>query len=219
MARVYEAARGNPLFSLEIALALHDSEPALGRPLPVPGGIRDVLRERIERLSANARDVVLTVSAMARPTLHALRIADPRPSTTESGLVEAAEAGVLAVEDEQVGFVHPLLGSTVYWSAPRARRQAVHARLSEVVSDPEERARHIALMGTDAIRVGRWSSRRQPSMRAGEEHLSRPRNYGSSRLSSPHEMTNRGSAAVRDPLLSSDSMRVMSAVPGRCWRL
>lgn len=149
VARVYEAARGNPLFSLEIALALHDSEPALGRPLPVPGDIRDVLRERIERLSANARDVVLTVSAMARPTLHALRIADPRPSTTESGLVEAEEAGILAVEDEQVGFVHPLLGSTVYWSAPRARRQAVHARLSEVVSDPEERARHIALMGTD----------------------------------------------------------------------
>ena len=148
VARVYEAARGNPFFSLEIAHALRDSEPALSRPLPVPGDVRDVLRERIERLSANARDVLLTVSAMARPTLRALRTARSRPSTTERGLAEAEEAGILTVEDEQIGFVHPLLASTVYWSARQARRQSVHARLADVVSDPEERARHIALIGT-----------------------------------------------------------------------
>jgi DNA-binding CsgD family transcriptional regulator len=146
--RVYEAARGNPFFSLEIAHALRDSKPVAGGPLPVPRDVQDVLRGRIERLSANAGDVVLTVSAIARPTLRALRAGSARPSTTERGLAEAEEAGIIAIEGDRIGFVHPLLGSTAYWSAPQARRQAVHARLADVVSDPEERARHIALMGT-----------------------------------------------------------------------
>ncbi len=146
--RVFEAARGNPFFSLEIAHALRDSKPVAGRPLPVPRDVQDVLRGRIERLSANARDVVLIVSAIARPTLRALPTGSARPSLTERGLAEAEEAGIIAIEGDRIGFVHPLLGSTVYWSAPQAQRQAVHARLAKVVSDPEERARHVALMGT-----------------------------------------------------------------------
>lgn len=148
VARVHEAARGNPFFALEMTHALHDAKPAVGRPLPVPGDLRDVLSSRIEGLSANAREVVLIVSAMARPTLGALQAARPR-STTEGGLTEAEEAGIVLVEDERIVFVHPLLGSTVYWSASQGRRQAVHARLAEVTPDLEERARHMALMGTD----------------------------------------------------------------------
>ena len=148
-ARVHEAARGNPLFSLEIAHALGESPPTVGRPLPVPSDIQEILRGRIEGLSASARDVVLVVSAMARPTLGALLDASPRPTTTSRGLTEAEEARIVVVEGERIDFVHPLLGSTAYWSASQGRRRAIHERLAAVAPELEERARHIALMGGD----------------------------------------------------------------------
>ncbi len=147
VARVHEGAHGNPYFSLEIAHALRDAEPSAGRPLPVPSDIRDVLRARIDGLSASARDVVLVLAAMARPTLATLRAASHEPSAVDTDLVDAEEAGLVIVEGERIDFVHPLMRSTAYWSASTGRRQAVHARVAEVAPDVEEQARHMALMG------------------------------------------------------------------------
>jgi DNA-binding CsgD family transcriptional regulator len=147
VARVYEAAHGNPFFSLEIVHALRDAEPVAGRPLPVPGDALDILRARIDSLSTSARDVVLLMAAMARPTLATLRATSREPATLEAGLVEAEEAGLVVAQGERLDFAHPLMRSTAYWSASTGRRQAVHARIAEVVADPEERARHMALMG------------------------------------------------------------------------
>jgi DNA-binding CsgD family transcriptional regulator len=147
VARVHEAARGNPFFALQIAHALRDAEPAAGAPLPIAHDVRDVLRQRLDRLSTNARDVALVVSAMARPTIGDLRIARPDPSATERGLTEVQDAGIVVVEGDQIEFVHPLLGSAAYWSAAEATRRAVHTRLADVAPGLEERARHTALMG------------------------------------------------------------------------
>lgn len=146
VARVYEAAHGNPFLSLEIVHALRDTEPVAGRPLPVPGDALDVLRARIDGLSTSARDVVLLMAAMARPTLGTLRAASREP-TVNAGLVEAEEAALVVAQGERLDFVHPLMRSTAYWSASTGRREMVHARIAEVVADPEERARHMALMG------------------------------------------------------------------------
>jgi hypothetical protein len=57
----------------------------------------------------------------------------------------AEEAGVLQRADGRLGFTHPLLGSTVYAEATPDARRSVHRRLAELVDDPEERARHLAL--------------------------------------------------------------------------
>ena len=57
----------------------------------------------------------------------------------------AEEAGVLQRSDGRLGFTHPLLGSTVYAEATPHARRSVHRRLAELVDDPEERARHLAL--------------------------------------------------------------------------
>ena len=148
VARVHEAARGNPFFALEIAHALRGAEPAAGTPLPIAGDVRDVLRERLDRLSTDARDVALVVSALARPTLGDLRIARPDRTATERGLTEVQDAGILVVEGDHIRFVHPLLGAAAYWSAAEATRHAVHARLAAVTPGLEERARHVALSGT-----------------------------------------------------------------------
>ena len=149
VARIHAATEGNPFYLFEIARGLSDASPTAGRPLPLPGDIHDVLRVRIEGLSENARDVMLAAAAMARPSIGALRDATPEPAVADSGLAEASETGLVSVDGGRVIFEHPLLRSAVYWSASQGRRQAVHARLAETVPDIEERARHIALTGTE----------------------------------------------------------------------
>ena len=54
-------------------------------------------------------------------------------------------AGVIEVEGDRVRLSHPLLASVVYSEASPLQRREVHARLASVVSDLEERARHLAL--------------------------------------------------------------------------
>ena len=58
-----------------------------------------------------------------------------------AGVEQASAAGVVEVADGRIRFSHPLLGSVVYASASPSRRRALHARLAEVVDDPDERAR------------------------------------------------------------------------------
>src|SRR5439155_38412 len=68
------------------------------------------------------------------------------------GLERAADSGVLELDGSLVRFVHPLLASVCYQAAPLWRRRAVHRLLAGAVSEPEERARHLALaaQGPDA---------------------------------------------------------------------
>ena len=48
-------------------------------------------------------------------------------------------------EGARVRFTHPLLASAIYSGAPPDRRREAHRRLSKVVPNVEERARHLAL--------------------------------------------------------------------------
>jgi tetratricopeptide (TPR) repeat protein len=63
----------------------------------------------------------------------------------EPGPAEALEAGILVQEGKRPRFSHPLLGSAVASRATPAARRLLHARLSELVPEAEERARHLAL--------------------------------------------------------------------------
>jgi DNA-binding CsgD family transcriptional regulator len=143
--QLHETADGNPFFALELARALleTDREPAPGEPLPVPAGLRELVEARIGRLSPRARDALLTASALSQPTLALVE-------DTEA-VEEAVDTGVVELEDDAIRFVHPLLASIHYSSAPARRRRDIHRRLAEVVRDPEERARHLglAIEGTD----------------------------------------------------------------------
>jgi DNA-binding NarL/FixJ family response regulator len=56
---------------------------------------------------------------------------------------------VLVSERGRIRFTHPLLASAVYGSAAPERRRQLHERVAAVVSDPEERARHLALSSTE----------------------------------------------------------------------
>ena len=50
----------------------------------------------------------------------------------------------------RIRFAHPLLASAVYAATSHERRRQLHRHLAGVVSDPEERARHLAESATQA---------------------------------------------------------------------
>jgi DNA-binding CsgD family transcriptional regulator len=143
--RVNETTNGNPLFAIEIARGLTDARSSPGEPLPLPQDPRVALRDRVARLTPRARDTLLLASAIARPTVAALRAVGHTPEDVDLDIAEAEREGIVTVEREGFRFTHPLMASATYWSASEERRRNVHRRLAEWSVDVEERARHLAL--------------------------------------------------------------------------
>ena len=142
--RVEQASGGNPFFALEIAHALVQSggQAGAGEPLPLPDKVSDLLVGRIQRLPAEAREVLDVVAALARPTVD-LVVAALGEQVGLDGLDRAERDGVVEVDGNQVRLVHPLFGAAARTSQVSLRR--LHARLADLVDNAEERAWHLAL--------------------------------------------------------------------------
>jgi ATP/maltotriose-dependent transcriptional regulator MalT len=150
--RVAEASEGNPLLALELARALLElgARPGPGEPLPVPETLAALLNARLRRLPAAAREALLAAAALSHP--EASLISEALGRTSHAGLDSAEQAGIIHVRDGLVRFDHPLFASTLYSNASPAKRRGLHRLLADVVGEPEEQARHLALAaaGPDA---------------------------------------------------------------------
>lgn len=144
--RLAEVSGGNPFFALEIAQAVAAGDRGVtGQALPIPKSLReDLVRRHLGALPAASADLLLVAAASDRPTLGILGVTggDARASRR---LQLAVDAGLVQVLGTELRFTHPIYRSTIYAGASRDRRHAVHRRLAEIASDPEERARHLAL--------------------------------------------------------------------------
>ncbi|MER6493921.1 helix-turn-helix transcriptional regulator [Streptomyces griseorubiginosus] len=157
---VQELAAGNPWYARELGRAAHKTHglpesPGAGRTgLPatptagpygtdVPPRLRGHLLRRVRLLPDPARFALLLASAAARPGLTVLRAAGL--SDPAADLAAAERLGVAAVDaDGAVRFRHPLLRAAVYADAPGSDRRRAHTLLADVVTEPVERARHLA---------------------------------------------------------------------------
>lgn len=138
--RMHEVSGGNALYALEIARALGDS-PTPG-PLPVPRTLRELVEDRLTALPQRTFEALLVVASLSRPTVELVSAAladDPAPV-----LRPAIDARIIDVDGATLSFAHPLFAAAVYGLGGLQRTQ-LHATLARVVTDPEERARHLAL--------------------------------------------------------------------------
>ena len=145
MLRVQDLSCGNPFFAVELAraIAARGEAPATG-PLPLPGTLAELVRDRIAALPEATRSALLFVAAAARPAPATLR--SVLGEAPDVALRPALEAGVVVqLDDGAVAFAHPLLAAVVHGDAPAAERRRAHAALAAVVDSVEERARHLAL--------------------------------------------------------------------------
>jgi DNA-binding SARP family transcriptional activator/DNA-binding CsgD family transcriptional regulator len=133
--RIHDRSGGNPFYALELARALAErGEERL------PPSLRALVANRVERLPAPTRTLLVSLSVAADPT---------RPLVRALGgvdLLEPAEReGIVVVEGSRLRFAHPLLAAAVLDGATSRERRDAHRRLAELVDDAEQRARHLAL--------------------------------------------------------------------------
>jgi len=149
--RLHEVTNGNPLFALEMARTTlaTDGHPAPGQRWPVPEDIQRLMSARLAQLPPAARSPLLAIAATSQPTWELVLEVAGSTERTLAALARAEEAGIIERADGRIRFTHPLLASTVYVNATDADRRDLHVRLATVRTDPEERARHLAL-GTTA---------------------------------------------------------------------
>ena len=135
---VAEVTGGNPFFVLQYARQLAtvpDVRHVDPTSLPVPDGIRDVLRQRIQRLPEPVVRTLTSAAVLGRmidPDLVAGLVGidvedclDQLDLAMTSGLVEDQDAGYV--------FVHALSRESVYAEASAARRMRLHDRAGRLI--------------------------------------------------------------------------------------
>ncbi|MEV0718965.1 AAA family ATPase [Asanoa sp. NPDC050611] len=148
--RILREARGNPLALLELPTRLGPSGLAGGFGLPTPTSpanrIEHLYRERLGRLSASARTLLLLAAAEPLGDVNLLwRAADHLGVAPDAA--EQAEADGLIELGAHVRFRHPLVRSAVYRSATPPERRRAHGALAEAtdsLAEPDRRAWHLA---------------------------------------------------------------------------
>jgi DNA-binding CsgD family transcriptional regulator len=143
--RLHELSGGNPFFALELAQAFRAGTVRLEPGERLPGALDGLVGARLQALSADARRALAAAAALAQPTVGLVETAaDAGPGALD----EAEQAQIVVVRDGRVRFTHPLLASGAYAAVEASVRRDLHARAGAEVSDPEERARHLALAAT-----------------------------------------------------------------------
>ena len=183
--RVYELSAGNPLFAIELARSRHADD---GLRAATPGTLRSTLAARIGDVTADQLTVLRTAAALGPTTLLTLATACDLPGDA-SLIADALEQELLVGgEDGLIRFAHPLLASVILDGTNPIERMTLHARLADVVADPDARARHLAL-----------SCGRQDAAVAGELEAAAERAAGSARSPSPPSSPPTASGSRRPP--------------------
>ncbi len=148
--RIRELSGGNPMFALELGRAVTRGAIRLEPAEPLPGTLASVVRDRLLALPRDTRVALLAASAVSHPTLELVERAVGGEAADR--LAPACEGHIVELDRDQIRFTHPLLASGVYAEASADERRGLHRRLAELLPDPEEHARHLALAadGPDA---------------------------------------------------------------------
>ena len=144
LSEVHEASGGNPFYALEIVRTLRRTSASVeaGQPLPVPESLHDLVHDRLLALPPDSRDYLLAAAAHAHPTTTVVEAASG--VSRHAGLTPALESRIVKLDGDRIRFTHPLLAAGAYAAADPVRRAEIHARLAELLEDPEARAWQLA---------------------------------------------------------------------------
>jgi DNA-binding CsgD family transcriptional regulator len=141
--RIHDTSGGNPFYALELARAVDStSHPAPGEPMSLSRSLDELLGNRLQALPPTTREALFVAAAASQPSVGLLDTAFGL--STRRMLDAAVEAGIVRADDGAIQFTHPLMAAAAYARGSSDRRRW-HARLAEISSDVEERARHRSL--------------------------------------------------------------------------
>ena len=142
---VHRATEGNPLFLDELLRLLlqrgelglaEASSPAPTAPLPIPDPVREVIRRRFGRLTAETRELLGLASVAGREVALATLAAMAKTAASEvaARLRVSVDASLLVpVEPASYRFSHVLVREAVYRDLPPSRRAELHLELASLL--------------------------------------------------------------------------------------
>ncbi|MFC9246753.1 LuxR C-terminal-related transcriptional regulator [Streptomyces sp. NPDC057136] len=136
--RVLAEAGGNPLALLELPRT--DVDLLSVGPLPLPHRLQETYQRRIAELSGDTRTALLVAAAEESGELSTVLRVLGAFSLAADALAEAESAGLVDVTDRSIAFRHPLMRAAAYQGAPFTRRLAVHAAITDALTDDPDRA-------------------------------------------------------------------------------
>jgi DNA-binding CsgD family transcriptional regulator len=210
--RIQDLSGGNPMFALELAGgAASDRDLAAGRS-PTLGGL---LADRLAAVPDQLLSVLQVVAALGPSGSDTIARAYDGGGV-RSLLSTAVERGLLQVGDDlHVHFTHPLLASAVLADLDPFRRQDLHARLVDVVDDPDARARHLALSSgaPDAAVAAELDAASARAARRGASSLAADLADHAVRVTPPSDLlqlVRRGFAAVMHRAAAGERVRALA---------
>ncbi|WP_410792812.1 ATP-binding protein [Kribbella sp. C-35] len=147
--RLYDETEGVPLLVVEYLDALKTGS---DDNWPVPAGVNDLLRARIDRISETGRQVLAAGAVLGRSfDVDTVRIVSGRTDEeTVAALEELVHRGLIHEGALDYDFVHDQLRRLVSGDTGLARRRLLHARAARAVRGPAAAvARHLELAGQD----------------------------------------------------------------------
>jgi DNA-binding CsgD family transcriptional regulator len=149
LAEVRHASGGNPFYALEMVRMLRRTGTSVeaGQRLPLPESLHELVRGRLLALPEDSRRYLVAVAAHAHPTTGITEAASG--VATHVGLTPALESRIVELDGDRIRFTHPLLAAGAYELADREQRTETHARLAELLEDPEARAWQLAASVVD----------------------------------------------------------------------
>jgi DNA-binding SARP family transcriptional activator len=179
---------GNPFFIRELLANLIESG-AIGREgerwkdlraseLEVPEGLRQVIRQRVARLSEGARNA-LSVAAVVGPTFAFATV--EHVLSAEPGLLDALDEAAgrgLLVEAGQgdYAFAHVLVSQTIYAELSSPRRMRLHRQVGEALEalvDVDANVEALAYHFAEAVRDGQARKAASYALAAGRSATAR----------------------------------------------
>jgi len=218
LARLHEVAGGTPFYAIELGRGLQARGTwATPDALEVPRSLDRLAGDRVSALAPPADEVALFVAALSHPTVQILTEAIGA-ERTGAGVDAAVAAGVLKVDGDALRFDHPLLAAAAYDRATPVRRRHVHERLADVVTEPEEHARHLArtAVGPDPAIAAALEQGAAIAARRGASHVAADLAEEAARLTMPdaEDDRHRRRLAAADYLLASGDLRRLEALLG-----
>lgn len=171
---IIDRTDGNPFAAGELIdlLAARGAiaDPAAAVDLTVPDGVADMVRGRMQRLDADARELLSGASVMGRHfSVEVLQQATGLPpDRLDRAVDEAQRAGLILTQVERQRFSHALIAESIYRRLTPGRRAQWHERIGDAMltlrlTDDEhaaELARHFRAAGPrHAAAAGQWACR------------------------------------------------------------
>jgi class 3 adenylate cyclase/tetratricopeptide (TPR) repeat protein len=159
--RLQAATGGNPFFIREVLADLVESgaiyragerwtTDLAAAELTVPEGLRNVIRQRVARLTEPARDA-LAVAAVAGPTFSLWLLEDVRGerSALLDGLDESVSAGLLTEAGPgEYAFAHALVRQTIYEEQGPVLRMRRHRQVGEALEARADADAHVEALAS-----------------------------------------------------------------------